>query len=569
LIELSREATDMLLDAIFFIAFCLILALQALFFFVPLGNENSTVRRLPWVTFTLMAGCVMAFYVTLPSTVEQNRQLVEAVTKLQEFLIKNKALLADEAVRKRLQETGVIDQDEADQINKEINTDAETEAQFKLWLRGADAALLRVEFDKLMAEYKAATEAHLYYKYGFAPNGNWKVHQLITHMFMHGHTLHLFGNLIFFFAVGFSLEDLWGRGTFLGFYILGGLAAALPSIISPDSVPSIGASGAISAAMGAFLIRLYNSKIKIGWITLPLAIPLLLFGRKPFGVIHLRAYIFLPFYFICQIVPWYIYSRAGVFSGTAYSAHIAGFVFGVAFALFMKASRAEEIYINPKIEAKVSFSASPVVTHALEMMDRGETAMAERKLRTHLMKNGNDVDALLALIQVYQRAENYDQLNVFYGRLIHYYLAQEDKEAALYAYDNLLSSFPDNHLDVRIPARDWLVLCEYLREAEMNREAAVEYERLANAYPDDALSARACVQGGEAALVAFDPTLALRLFEKAAMMNPPSTLATRIESGLEKCRRRLDNGPRWVKQPPTAPTIARGTEDSDQRWKSS
>ena len=103
-----------------------------------------------------------------------------------------------------------------------------------------------------------------------------------------------------------------------------------------------------------------------------------------------------------------------------------------------------------------------------------------------------------------------------FGRLIRQHLASEDKEAALYAYDSLLSAFPDNNVAPRIPARDWIAICEYLKESDMNREAAVEYERLVNACPDDPLVSRAAVQGGEAALFVADADRALKLFQKAS-----------------------------------------------------
>jgi hypothetical protein len=356
--------------------------------------------------------------------------------------------------------------------------------------------------------------------------------------------------MIFFFAVGFSLEDLWGRNTFLGFYLMAAVAAVLPSIISPDPVPLVGASGAISGAMGAFLIRLYKTKIIL--FSFPLMLISLVIGRKNAGKIWIPAYFYIPLYFLIQVLEVWYSSRTGLMSATAYSAHFAGFLFGVVFALMMKATKAEEKYIDPRIEAKVSFSAAPVVTQALDILDKGDSVAAERMLKSHLIKSPNDIDLIMALIQIYQHTSNYDQLNAMYGRLIRHHLAKQDKEAALYAYDNLLSSFPDNHLDVRIPARDWLAVCEYLTEVNMIKEASVEYERLANACPDDALAIRACVQGGEAALAVHDNQRALRLFEKAQKTGVPPGFSSRVAAGLDKCKLRLNNRPNWVTKPPKA-----------------
>jgi lipopolysaccharide biosynthesis regulator YciM len=199
------------------------------------------------------------------------------------------------------------------------------------------------------------------------------------------------------------------------------------------------------------------------------------------------------------------------------------------------------------------------------MLDRGDTEMAERKLRAHLAKDPGNPDAIMALIQVYQRTSNYSQLNVLYGRLIRHHLANNDKEAALYAYDALLTSLPDTALNVQIPIRDWLAICEYLRESGMNREAGVEYERLAQAYPDDSLSVRACVQGGEAAMEANDNERAVRLFERARD-KAPSPMLSRIEAGIEKCNLRINNRPIWVKEPPKAHEMAKDVDSKNLTW---
>jgi len=296
--------------------------------------------------------------------------------------------------------------------------------------------------------------------------------------------------------------------------------------------------------MGAFLIRLPRTKIKL--LFWPGNFLGFLLARKRF-IVMLPSYLFLIAYFIENLILWY-FNRKSNGGGTAFSAHIAGFIYGAAFAGVMKATRYEETHINPKIEAKVSFAAPQAVQEGLEMMDKGKLDMAERKLRSHLMKDRDNLEAILALIHVYERQQNYDQLNAMYGRLIRYHLQRNDKEAALLAYDNLLSVFPDNNICPRIPTREWITICDYLREAQMNREAAVEYERLSNAWPDDANTVRALVQGAECALIVLDPERALRMFERAEKLAPPQALASKIVTGLEKCHRILENHPNFKKR---------------------
>ena len=527
--------------------------------FIPFGNENSTVRRLPWVTFTILGLNVMFYCLTLPVLATDDAELERSGSNLQTFLLAHEEVAADDAVRKKLIETGLLTHAGAEEIEKSVKSNPE---EFRTWLKGSEANKLRDEFDTLFTDFKLAREEHLFFEWGVSPNGNWKIYQLLTAAFLHGDIFHLFFNMVFLFAVAFSLEDLWGRSTFACFYLFGAIAASLPSILSPEVVPGIGASGAISAIMGAFLVRLPTVKLKL---FLLISAPLMIFGRRPVTMM-LPGFIYLISYIVMQILDWYAKSVSGEIGGTAYSVHVAGFVFGVAFAGVLKMTKTEENYLNPKIEAKVSFAASPVVTSALEMLDRGEAVMAERKLKAHIAKSPNDVDALMALIQIYQQLNNLEGLNFAYGQVIRHHLERQDKEAALYAYDNLLSSFPDNNVNPRISVRDWLTVCEYLLEAGMKREAAVEYERLVNAYPDDPLAVRACVQGGEAAMAAHDNPRALKLFQRAETMRPPSPLVVRIESGIEKVRMRLDNRPTWVKNPQQAKPISKDVDEQNVNW---
>jgi tetratricopeptide (TPR) repeat protein len=299
--------------------------------------------------------------------------------------------------------------------------------------------------------------------------------------------------------------------------------------------------------MGAFLIRLPRSKIKL--LFWPFRWLVFLFGKKR-PVIMIPGYIYLVAYFIAQLIAWYFDKKSGGTAGVGYSVHIAGFIFGAGFAYVMKATKTEETYVNPKIEAKVSFEAHTAVTQGLDMIDKGQFDMAERTLRSHLAQNNNSLEAILGLIQIYERTSNYDQLNAMYGRLIRYHLSKEDKEAALYAYDNLLSAFPDKEIKVRIPVRDWMIICEYLREMQMNREASVEFERLARAWPTDPNAVRASVQGAELALMSSEPERALIMFEMAEQMNPPPPFANRVQSGMDKCKKILQNRPDWKRKKP-------------------
>ncbi|PYP89579.1 MAG: hypothetical protein DMF61_02605 [Blastocatellia bacterium AA13] len=548
-----------MLDLLFLITIIVVLIINACFVLIPIGNEYSTVRRVPWITFGIMALNVLVYYVSLPSTAPEDRAVERTAKEVRFLLNNNRPILADDKLRDDLFKSGFIPKEEKDDIEGQLERDS-TKREYTAWLRTSDAIQIREQFEVRLNEYREAVEANTHFKFGLAPNGNWRLYQVFTYAFLHSSTLHLFGNMVFFFAVAFSLEDLYGRPLFLGFYLLAGAAACLPFLFSPAAAPLIGASGAIFGTMGAFLVRLYTTKIKLAWVAIGLAVPLMIFGKKPFGIIKVPAYFCLLYFFTNEILFWWWIQKSGQVSGIAHSVHIAGFLFGAGFAFLIKYLKVEERFVNPRIEAKVSFAAALAVNEALEILDKGDIAVAESKIKIHLAKNQNDANAIMALIQVYQRKLDYEKLNQTYGQLIKLHLANNDTEAALYAYDGLLSSYPDGEeTKVRLPLRDWMILCDYLHESGMDKEAAVEYERLANAYGRDPAALRAYQQGGECAMSVLDDERALKLLEGAKALKPTGPLASRIEGNLQKVQSRLRHRPSWSRETTklTPPEIAR------------
>jgi membrane associated rhomboid family serine protease len=143
---------------------------------------------------------------------------------------------------------------------------------------------------------------------------------LLTAMFMHASWLHIIGNMIFFWAFGPTIEDAMGHGRFLIFYLVGGLVAMLAQVLamSASTVPNLGASGAIAAVMGAFLVTYPRDRIKT-------ALFFLIFVRITF----VPAALLIGFWFVMQLFSAGEVSGHVQTGGVAYLAHIGGFVFGV------------------------------------------------------------------------------------------------------------------------------------------------------------------------------------------------------------------------------------------------
>src|SRR3989442_11482886 len=93
--------------------------------FVPVGNENSTVRRLPIVTFTMIALNVVIYFVTLPSVGTEKVEIEKTLTKVHAFVLQHEELLADAGVGKKLVETGLISKTETDQIDEQMKSNSD------------------------------------------------------------------------------------------------------------------------------------------------------------------------------------------------------------------------------------------------------------------------------------------------------------------------------------------------------------------------------------------------------------------------------------------------------------
>jgi membrane associated rhomboid family serine protease len=145
---------------------------------------------------------------------------------------------------------------------------------------------------------------------------------LLTHMFLHGGFGHIIGNMLFLHIFGDNLEDHLGHITFLVWYLLCGLAAALLQIaINPTStLPLLGASGAIAGVMGGYLLLFPKERIDL----------LFTFGFW-IDTITLPAYTMLFYWFFAQALSGYgslAFASDASLGGVAYFAHIGGFLAG-------------------------------------------------------------------------------------------------------------------------------------------------------------------------------------------------------------------------------------------------
>ncbi len=152
---------------------------------------------------------------------------------------------------------------------------------------------------------------------------------ILTAMFMHGSWSHIIGNMVFLWAFAPEIEDAMGRGRYLVFYLVGGLVAMLAQVLADphSTVPNLGASGAIAAVMGAFLVTYPRDQIRT-------LLFIFVFARIRF----IPAALLIGFWFLTQLFHAGAVAQVQT-GGVAYLAHIGGFIFGAATARWFEGSR--------------------------------------------------------------------------------------------------------------------------------------------------------------------------------------------------------------------------------------
>ncbi len=153
------------------------------------------------------------------------------------------------------------------------------------------------------------------------------LYAIITSMFLHGGLMHLLGNMLFLWIFADNIEAVVGNKMFLLFYLFGGIFAAIAHVATDpySTIPTVGASGAISAVMGAYLVMFPKSRIKMTFLL--------------FKSFYIPAVAFLLFWFIQQLfsgVGTYAPETAEAAGGVAWWAHIGGFVYGILVGWFFK-----------------------------------------------------------------------------------------------------------------------------------------------------------------------------------------------------------------------------------------
>ena len=225
-----------------------------MFLSLPIGVEEATVDRVPWVSISIAALCALAFAFTwvvprYPDGVDE-----EAFGQAVSYWKAHPYLEFPESFARHHLDPRArpyIEEQRREALADERKLPAAE-------VREREQANL----ERMTEALSAGLEASLLKRFSLVPERGLAQPGWLTHMFLHLGWMHLLGNMLFFYLVGPLLEDVWGRPLFSGFYVVGGLFAALAHFLLDRSSNAMmmGASGAIAACMGAFTLRYGDRK---------------------------------------------------------------------------------------------------------------------------------------------------------------------------------------------------------------------------------------------------------------------------------------------------------------------
>jgi membrane associated rhomboid family serine protease len=343
---------------------------------LPIGHEATTVRRMPWVTLTIIGLCLLAFVLTLIAPSGEQRVVAAEIHAL-EYFFAHPYLELDPQLK------GYAYYSLKQLETPEASPPEDYEQQ----------QIEQLELDGLVDAFFAAREDTPHFRWGLVPTDQRAVTWL-THMLMHVGLLHLFGNLFILYLAGPPLEDAWGRPAYAIFYVAAGLVAAFFFIAGHSDVnePLVGASGAISGVMGAFAVRFWRTRITFFYFVF--------FIRIYTGTLAAPAWMMLGLWVVGQVAfasGWWAFTSIGDMGDVAFEAHIAGFIFGVAVAIFVKKFAVEERFVRPESEDERIVHEARSAETALDLAGQGRFDEAVALLEGELDRNPRDADAASAL----------------------------------------------------------------------------------------------------------------------------------------------------------------------------
>ncbi|MCX7705990.1 MAG: rhomboid family intramembrane serine protease [bacterium] len=235
--------------------------------------------------------------------------------------------------------------------------------------------------------------------YGFIPSRfSWLT--IFTSMFLHGSLMHLIGNMWYLYLMGDNLEDRWGHFQYLIFYLFSGVIAALfYGVLTTGTtrdIPSIGASGAISGVLGAYVILFPKSRVTFWYY-------LFAFFRIYSGTFDLFAWFWISLWFIQQLVGMFMNMNSSATAGIAFGAHVGGFLAGLLIAFLTRSFQRARYFRNVCAGRNALYQISGEITpRIIPFEQQVELYNTEREIQ-RLINEGNEREAAILYGEALER----------------------------------------------------------------------------------------------------------------------------------------------------------------------
>jgi membrane associated rhomboid family serine protease len=484
---------------------------------IPLKHENMEARRWPVITIGLIAINTIVFLFTMMALGNEAPEIDEVHSHILILAALHPELKMQPESQRIVDGFKESHPAEWKQVQSPYRDILNLyDAKIKMM---EDTSKLQQEADSLNEQLVKLSSHSISQQYAFVP-AHPNALSYLTANFLHGGWLHLIGNMWFLWLAGFVLEDVWGRWLYSGFYLIAGaVALQFYAWTNPGSFhPTLGASGAVAALMGAFLVRFPKMKIEMAW--------LFWFRLYRFKA---AAYWLLPLWLFMEIFYGTLWGNHG---GVAHWAHVGGFLFGAAAALGIQHSGLEH-RANQAIEQKLAWTADPQIDQANGMMEHGQLAEALSVLSEYVALKPDSLDAWNMLRQIHTRQSNPQGYRDATVKTCGLHLKAHEIEAAFQDYAEFIA-FGGG----KMPADTWLELCKGAESLEEFERALAEYRHLTETYPRERQALTAQTNAARLCLKKLNrPQEALALYQAAAASPIPHLdWEQMIQAGIKEAK---------------------------------
>ncbi len=460
-----------------------------MFIVVPLSHEQNMARRWPWVTTLIILSNIVVFGASWSSDRDANEEITRRATRALEHFVEHPEVEFSPELRESLPAFARV----ADGLREH----AANEPSKKADADDESVAATQAEFDEYVQALIESRSLVTAWQFGYRPGGEGAL-GLLTHQFLHADVFHLLFNLWFLWLLGCNVEDSWGRLLFPAFYLTAGAFAGwIHGVMAPPSgAMLIGASGAVAAAMGAFLVRFGRTKIRFFGLLL----------IRPF-TFSAPAYLMLPLWVGIEI----FWGLADANSGVAHWAHVGGFAYGFAIAAGLQLSGASKQLEAAVGETSEVFTEDPELVAATRAIDAGNAADAIEPLERLSRQRTATVSVFLELARAKLILGDNDGVRAARMRLVEWHLQRQQADEALEVFEELSRE----QAALGVPPNLRLRLArQYRRKGQLER-AASEFQLIHAAPKASEYSLPALLGHAELALELGRNDAARQLYEQA------------------------------------------------------